>query len=132
MVTPINDTEIPAIHAKAAIPAHEARAGISFQFFRSLHNLFAFVKVDPGAESAIHDHPWEQVVMTVDGEIDFHIDGEDYPIQAGDIFFIPPGVPHGLRPKPDSACELFVTWPFREEYRDRTVYQHEFHHEKGS
>lgn len=126
MVTHINEGEIPAIHNKSDIPAHQPRAGITFQFFRSLHNIFAFVTVEPGAESNVHDHPWEQVVMAVEGETDFYFDGAEFPIKSGDIFFVPPTIEHGLRPRSDSRCGLFVTWPFREEYNDRIAYQREF------
>ncbi|MDX1746798.1 MAG: cupin domain-containing protein [Halobacteriales archaeon] len=126
MVTHIDESAIPAVYNEADIPSHQNREGVSFQFFRSLHNIFAFVTIEPGGERNYHEHPWEQVVRVVDGEADFYIDPEEFPIEAGDVFFIPPSVEHELRPRPDASCELFVTWPFREEFAERVAYQAEF------
>ena len=126
MVTPIDESAIPRVHARADIPAHPLREGVSFQFFRSLHNLFAIVTVEPGASSGVHRHPWEQVVHVLEGRTGFHVAGEDLAVEAGDLFVVPPGVDHGLLPRTDAGCELFVTWPFREEYAEHTAYQEEF------
>jgi putative monooxygenase len=52
---------------------------------------------DPGAAIAFHSHNCEESVMLLSGEAVAEIDGVDYPLHAGDMTFIPPGVPHRFR-----------------------------------
>ncbi|MDB5737506.1 MAG: hypothetical protein JWO65_1174 [Sphingomonas bacterium] len=52
---------------------------------------------DPGAAIAFHSHNCEESVMLLSGEAVAEIDGVDHPLHAGDMTFIPPGVPHRFR-----------------------------------
>ena len=126
MVTHYNRDPIPAVYGIDGISRYEPRDGFSFRFFRSLHNTLGFVHADAGAETNLHRHPWEQVVHVVDGEANFYVDGEEFSIEEGDVFFIPPDAEHELRPKADASVDLVAVWPLQEEFVPRTSYQTEF------
>ena len=58
----------------------------------TLANLVSF---EPHTEAPMHVHVEEQVVIVVDGEFEFTIDGETRTMRRGDVAVIPPWVPHG-------------------------------------
>jgi quercetin dioxygenase-like cupin family protein len=52
---------------------------------------------EPGANAPVHTHPHEQSGIVLAGQIIFTINGEDYPVSAGEFFYIPPNAPHSER-----------------------------------
>jgi quercetin dioxygenase-like cupin family protein len=52
---------------------------------------------EPGAAIPFHCHNCEESVMLLDGDAVAEIDGIDYPLQPGDMSFIPAGVRHRFR-----------------------------------
>lgn len=44
-----------------------------------------------------HDHPHEQISYVVAGELIVFIDGEPTRLGPGDMFTVPPNVPHGVQ-----------------------------------
>lgn len=126
MVTFYDEDAIPAVYNKADIPSIEPREGVSFQYFRGNQNMVGFVTAEPGGQRNRHTHPWEQIVCVVGGEADFYLDGEEFSVAEGDVFFVPPNAEHELIPKPDVGCNIIAVWPVREPAVPRTSYQTEF------
>ncbi|MCK1541144.1 cupin domain-containing protein [Bradyrhizobium sp. 179] len=52
---------------------------------------------EPGAAIPLHKHNCEESVLLLEGTAVAEIDGVEYPIQAGDITFIPADIPHRFR-----------------------------------
>jgi putative monooxygenase len=52
---------------------------------------------EPGAAIPLHKHNCEESVMLLEGEAVAEIDGTEYPVQPGDVTFIPADVPHRFR-----------------------------------
>lgn len=52
---------------------------------------------EPGAAIPFHCHNCEESVMLLDGDAVAEIDGVDYPLEPGDMSFIPAGVRHRFR-----------------------------------
>ncbi|MGH2939603.1 MAG: cupin domain-containing protein [Solirubrobacterales bacterium] len=76
-------------------------------------------EVQPGAEFAPHQHPHEQIVVVLDGAIEFEIDGERQVLGPMGAFYFAPGSLHGARvPGDRPAILLEVFGPPREDYRD--------------
>ena len=63
-----------------------------------------FVHFEPHTEAPIHVHEEEQIVIVLDGEIEFELDGEVRTMRAGDVAVVPPWVPHGGRTT-DTTCD---------------------------
>jgi quercetin dioxygenase-like cupin family protein len=51
----------------------------------------------PKSELAVHVHPNEQIGICVSGVAVFTIAGKEYPVKKGDVYHIPPNIPHGER-----------------------------------
>ena len=52
---------------------------------------------EPGAAIQMHTHNCEESVLMLEGSAVAEFDGVEYPVNAGDITFIPPGIPHRFR-----------------------------------
>lgn len=68
-----------------------------------------------GALAAEHDHPHEQIVYIVSGELDFTVGGETRRVGPGDSMYVPSGVRHGAVSITDSVV-LDVFTPQREDF----------------
>jgi len=44
-----------------------------------------------------HSHPHEQVTYVVEGELIFYLDGEPHQLEKGDMFTVPPDIPHTVQ-----------------------------------
>jgi quercetin dioxygenase-like cupin family protein len=63
-----------------------------------------FVHFEPNTEAPMHVHEEEQIVIVLDGEFEFELDGEVRTMRAGDVAVVPPWVPHGARTT-DTTCD---------------------------
>lgn len=96
-----------------AIEAVEMVPGLTFRPVLGDGSIVNVVHFDPHTEAPLHSHVEEQIVVVVEGEFDFTIDGATRTMRAGDMAVIPPWVPHGARTR-DVACqELDVFTPPR-------------------
>lgn len=117
---------IPAVYDLDDVPMVERRPGVTQQYFRGLDAIVGFTHVDSSAEpSDPHRHPWEQINLVMAGSCPFVVDGERFEVSSGDVFLVPPDVPHGVEPPDDGVTICFVS-PLREDFLDDTAYQEEF------
>lgn len=56
-----------------------------------------WVQHPPGGTSPLHTHTWEHQAYIVEGEGVLWVEGEEYPIRAGDAVLVPPDVEHQFR-----------------------------------
>jgi quercetin dioxygenase-like cupin family protein len=96
-----------------AVPAVEFVPGLRFQPTLGQNSLANYVTFEPNTEAPMHVHVEEQVVVVVDGEFDFTIDGETRTMRAGDVAVIPPWVPHGARTGDVGCTEIDIFSPPR-------------------
>lgn len=80
--------------------------------------LLSFVHMEPNSVAPVHSHPEEQIGTMIEGEYEFELNGEKRMIRKGDVYIVPPNVPHGARTydKPCLALDIFS--PPRSGYRD--------------
>ena len=45
--------------------------------------------LDQGGYTPRHTHPWPHIIYILEGEGSLHLDGEDYPVEAGSFAFAP-------------------------------------------
>lgn len=60
------------------------------------HIMLVKVEFDPGAMGAVHSHPHSQSSLIERGTFEVTIGGETSTLRAGDCFFAPSGVEHGV------------------------------------
>ncbi len=77
------------------LPDHQ---GVTAQVVIAGRNMTSLMSVwEPHSESPIHSHPHEQIGVSLQGEAVFIIDGTEYLVKKGDVYYVPPNVPHGQR-----------------------------------
>lgn len=96
-----------------AIESVEMVPGLNFQPVLSEHAIVNVVSFDPHTEAPLHSHVEEQIVIVVEGEFDFTLDGVTRTMRPGDMAVIPPWVPHGAKTRDTSCKELDVFTPPR-------------------
>ena len=64
--------------------------------------------IDPGKAAPKHRHPGEEIVYVLEGQMQYQLEGKPpVTLKAGDVLFIPAGVPHAAKNVgTDNAAEL--------------------------
>lgn len=53
------------------------------------------VDIAPGVLAAKHNHPGEEIIYVLEGELQYQLEGKPpVTLKAGEVLFIPAGVPH--------------------------------------
>ena len=87
--------------------------------------LTAWSTMDPGVEAPTHSHPEHQMGFILEGETEFILGAERRVLRAGDVYVVPPHVPHGAVAGPDGVTFLDVFTPAREGLLPMaTIYEH--------
>lgn len=82
--------------------------------------MMARVKFEAGAVGALHHHPHRQVTLVESGRFLVQIGGEKQVLGAGDGFFVPPDVEHGVAAlEAGTLADVFA--PAREDFLNRDV-----------
>jgi quercetin dioxygenase-like cupin family protein len=93
--------------------------GLEFRPVLGENTLTNFVRFEPHTEAPVHVHEEEQVVIVLEGEFEFSIDGDVRTMRPGDVAVVPPWVPHGARTLDTRCTEVDVFTPPR-----RSLLQH--------
>lgn len=93
--------------------------GLEFRPVLGEQTMVNFVRFAPHTEAPRHMHEEEQIVIVLEGEFDFELDGDVRTVRPGDVVVIPPWVPHGARTQDTACLEVDVFNPPR-----RTLLDH--------
>jgi quercetin dioxygenase-like cupin family protein len=93
--------------------------GLEFRPVLGQNTLTNFVHFEPHTEAPVHVHEEEQIVIVLEGEFEFSIDGDVRTMRPGDVAVVPPWVPHGARTLDTRCTEVDVFTPPR-----RSLLQH--------
>lgn len=63
-----------------------------------------------------HSHPHEQASYVAEGEINFVIEGKITRLAPGDMFLVPPGIPHSIQLLTPHARLIDCFTPIREDF----------------
>ena len=91
--------------------------GVVVRTFWGEQMLASLVDLAAGAIVPSHSHPHEQFGMLLRGEMQMTIAGETRTVQAGDLYFVPGGVEHGVHVGATDAQAIEAFSPVREEYK---------------
>ena len=95
------------------LTATEFVPGLGFRPVLGEHTMLNFVTFAEHTEAPRHIHEEEQIVLVLDGEFEFEIDGEVRTMRTGDVAVVPPWVPHGAHTKDTTCREVDVFNPPR-------------------
>lgn len=86
---------------------------------RTDHLMMAVIDFEDGPTAEPdppHSHPHEQVSYVVAGEIILFLDGAPTRLGPGDIFTVPPDVPHSIQLLSDLVRLVDTFYPLREDF----------------
>jgi quercetin dioxygenase-like cupin family protein len=96
-----------------AIPPVEFVPGLEFRPVLGERSMVNVVTFAPHTEAPLHVHEEEQIVLVLEGELEFEIDGEVRTMHVGDMAVIPSWVPHGARTHDTPCTEADIFTPPR-------------------
>lgn len=106
------------------IPGEEVRPGVVRQVFTGKGSMLVMTEVAPGFQESPHEHPFEQLVYVVEGNVRFTLGDKEMDIEAGSVFRVPPRTPHGAQVSGSKPCRLLAVYgPPREDYLPHCEYQ---------
>jgi quercetin dioxygenase-like cupin family protein len=88
--------------------------GLGFRPVLGQRAMTNFVTFEPGAVAPRHVHEEEQIVIVLDGEFTFDLDGDVRTMRKGDVAVIPAWVPHGAWTTDSHCLEVDVFCPPRQ------------------
>ncbi len=97
-----------------AITPVEFLPGLGFRPVLGQRAMTNFVSFEPGAEAPRHVHEEEQIVIVLDGEFTFDLDGDVRVMRKGDVAVVPAWVPHGAWTTDSHCLEVDVFCPPRQ------------------
>lgn len=92
--------------------------GLEFRPVLGEQTMTNFVRFAPHTEAPLHVHEEEQIVIVLDGEFEFDLDGDVRTMRPGDVAVIPAWVPHGAHTNDTTCRELDVFTPPRQTLLD--------------
>ena len=69
--------------------------------------------------AATHTHDEEKLGFVISGHCTFQLDGDEQELGPGDIYVVPPGVPHGLRTTAEPCVLVDIFTPPRPDLIER-------------
>ncbi len=100
------------VHIDSITPA-EFVPGLGFRPVLGQRAMANFVNFAPGVEAPRHVHSEEQIVVVLDGEFTFDLDGDVRVMRRGDVAVIPAWLPHGAWTTDSHCLELDIFCPPR-------------------
>lgn len=103
------DQDVPSLPLEAGIvvrPVLGKRLNINFVYF------------EPRAVAPVHQHGEEQLGTILEGSLEFDLAGEKRVLRKGDVYMIPPNVPHGAVTNGERCIALDIFSPPREGLRE--------------
>jgi quercetin dioxygenase-like cupin family protein len=97
-----------------AITPVEFLPGLGFRPVLGQRAMANFVSFEPGAVAPRHVHEEEQMVIVLEGELVFDLDGDVRTLRKGDVAVIPAWVPHGAWTTDTHCLEIDVFAPPRQ------------------
>ena len=88
--------------------------GLGFRPVLGHRAMTNFVSFKPGTEAPRHVHEEEQIVIVLDGEFTFDLDGDVRIMRPGDVAVVPAWVPHGAWTTDTHCLEVDVFCPPRQ------------------
>jgi quercetin dioxygenase-like cupin family protein len=87
--------------------------GLEFRPVLGEQTMVNFVHFAPYTEAPRHAHQEEQIVIVLEGEFDFEVDGDLRTMRRGDVIVVPSWVPHRANTNDSECLEVDVFNPPR-------------------
>ncbi|HIE17229.1 MAG TPA: cupin domain-containing protein [Dehalococcoidia bacterium] len=81
----------------ATLKLEEFRPGIWSKMEPGTNLTMAFMEISANKEGAVHDHPFDQCGIVLEGEIEMFIGEEKRLLKPMETYFIPAGISHSWK-----------------------------------
>ena len=98
-----------------SLPVSEIFPGLRARLIHTDRVTHSWVEVDAGATFPEHQHPHEQIVTVLEGELELVVEGTVHRLKPGTVFVIPPDARHSGRGSPSAVLDAFS--PARDDYK---------------
>jgi quercetin dioxygenase-like cupin family protein len=83
-----------SLHQLASLPVRQLFPGFNARLVHTPLVTQSFVECDAGAAFPEHQHPHEQTVIVLEGELELVVDGKAHRLTPGTVYAIPGNTPH--------------------------------------
>lgn len=103
-------------HRLDTVPVRPLFPGYTTRLVHTPTVTQSFVQCEAGAAFPEHQHPHEQTVVVLEGELELYVGGETVRLTPGTVYVIPGDVPHAGKAMVESRV-LDIFSPVREDLR---------------
>jgi quercetin dioxygenase-like cupin family protein len=100
------------------LPGLNVEPGLVLRPVFGQNMTLSFVFMEPNSVAPMHQHPQEQIGTIIEGSYEFELDGEKRVVRKGDVYVVPPNVPHGAVTHDESCLALDVFSPPRDAFAE--------------
>lgn len=97
---------------------HPAGPGLTLRPVFGRNLTVSFVSMEPHSEAPMHQHAEEQIGTIIEGSYEFDLAGEKRVVRKGDVYVVPPWVPHGAVTHDEPVLALDVFSPPRAGFKE--------------
>lgn len=108
----------------ADVISFEMSPGLGFRPVIGQGLAVNMVNFEPNTVAPVHAHSEEQVLLMLEGELEFEVSGEKRVLRPGQGVVIPANTPHGARTYDTSAVEVDIFCPPRQGLLDAIEARH--------
>ncbi len=106
------------------LPREQVRRGVERCGFRGDGAVLVMNWISPGLDVRPHSHTFEQLVICVEGEFNYHVGDEVFHMTPGCMLRVPPHTTHFVEATgSEVALNLDVFAPGRDDYMHLVEYQ---------
>jgi quercetin dioxygenase-like cupin family protein len=113
-----SDYEPRYLHVERDLLGLNLELGLILRPVFGKNMTLSFVFMEPNSVAPVHQHPQEQIGTVIDGSYEFELAGEKKVVRKGDVYVVPPNVPHGAVTLDEGCLVLDVFSPPREAFAE--------------
>ena len=117
-VVETSDDQPPQFINIEQLPINLVDQGVGLKPVYGKDVMLSFVYMKPHSVAALHAHPEEQVGLVLEGEYEFEMNGVRKLIGKGDVYIVPPNVPHQAITYDKACVALDIFAPPRTGYQE--------------
>jgi quercetin dioxygenase-like cupin family protein len=100
------------------VPSLPVEPGIVVRPVLGSRMNLSFICFEPHTVAPVHQHREEQIGTVLEGSLEFELAGEKRILRPGDVYVIPPDVPHGAFTSEERCITLDIFSPPRQGLRE--------------
>ncbi len=117
-VVEVEDGQLPQFIHIDQLPINLVDKGVGLKPVFGTNLMLSFVYMKPHSVASLHAHSEEQIGLVLEGEYEFELNGVRKMIGKGDVYIVPPNVPHAAITYDKACLALDIFAPPRTGYRE--------------